>query len=69
MKKDRPIKELKMSRKRIIKALDDIKRQISDRYIDFSIYDNAEVEVIEQAIKEFEANHKTDLTEKDAVVI
>lgn len=58
MKNNEPIKELKMDRRRIIEVIDTIEKQINKGYIDFGFFDNAEIETIELAIKEFKINHK-----------
>lgn len=57
MKENRIIKEFKMDKKRIIECIDLVEKQIENGYIKLEFFDNAEVEVVEQAIKEFKINH------------
>lgn len=56
-KNNEPIKELKMDRWRIIEGVNTIEKQINNGYIDFGFFENAEIEIIELAIKEFKINH------------
>jgi hypothetical protein len=51
------INELKMDTKRILECVNYVEKQIKGGYISLGLYDVAEVEVVEQAIKEFKSNH------------
>ena len=57
MTDDRVIQELNMDRKRILECIEMIEKQIKKGYIDLGLFDVAEVEIIDLAIKEFKVNH------------
>ena len=54
---DRVIQELDMDRKRILDGIKMIENQIEKGYIDLGLFDVAEVEIVDLAIKEFKINH------------
>lgn len=54
---DRVIQELDMDRERILDGINMIEKQIEKGYIDLGLFDVAEVEIVDLAIKEFKINH------------
>ena len=51
------IQGLDMNRKRIIEGISMIENQIEKGYIDIGWFDDAELDIVSLAIKEFKTNH------------